>query len=65
MSCAFGLLGKVDDIGCYALRVEYDLNGEHRRNAMEEVRSLLKKAFCLIRLNISLTTFYLNFAVVV
>ena len=40
VSCAFDVLGKIDDSGCYALRVEYDLDGERRRNVMEEVRCL-------------------------
>ena len=42
MSCAFDVLGKIDDSGCYALRVEYDLDGERRRNIMEEVCCLYK-----------------------
>ena len=39
MSRAFGVLAKVDDSGCYALRDEYDLDGERHRNVMEAVRS--------------------------
>jgi len=42
---AFGVLGKVDDSGCYALRVEYDLDGERRRNVMEAVRCSWKMYF--------------------
>ena len=38
VSRAFGALSKVEDSGCYALRVEYDLDREHRRNVMEAVR---------------------------
>ena len=48
VSRAFGVLGKVDDSGCYALRAEYDLEGERRRNAMEAVRFCVN-LFCFIR----------------
>jgi hypothetical protein len=43
VSCAFGVLGKVDDSGCYVLRVDYDLDGERRREVMEEVCCLCKR----------------------
>jgi len=43
VSHAFDVLGKVDDNGCYALRVDYDLDGERRRNVMEAVRCLYKR----------------------
>ena len=39
---AFGVLGKIDDSNCYAIRVEYDLDGERCRNVMEEVCCLYK-----------------------
>ena len=39
VSRAFGVLVKVDHSGCYALCVEYDLDGERCRNVMEAVCS--------------------------
>ena len=45
VSRAFDVLGKVDDSGCYALRVGYDLDGERRRNVMEAVRCCWKIFF--------------------
>ena len=55
MSCAFGVLGKIDDSGCYALRVDYelDINRERRRKVIEEVCCLYK---CILIFFINLFT---------
>ena len=46
---AFTVLGEANESGCFALRVEYDKDGEWLRDKMKEVFIYLSVYFSLIR----------------